>query len=490
MLSRSLTPVTLVCLIFFSCSSVPPAREETPAPRKIVAANSLQRQLDTLLGDSSLSRCLIGTEILSLEDGKIVYERNSGYLFHPASNMKLLTTAVAVKLLGKEFKFRTSVGSNSPISEGVLKGNLVVKGSGDPLLRSSDLDSLARLVRECGVETVTGDLVGDISYFDTVAWGAGWMWDDEPDPDEAFITPLTVNSNAIELLVRPGKRIGEPSGFQFEPSSPALPVRNSSLTSVDTLLPPLSVTRRRGENTILIEGRIAPHTPEQHFALSIWKPEHYFLELFREKLSSHGVKIRGSVRLEIASGSVQLAEVSHPVDSVLHQVNKPSDNLAAENLLKAMAAEAGRVPGSSAHGLFLLRSTLAEMGVDTTNMILADGSGVSWYNEISPAAIVQVLRNLYEDRDRFGRFYGSLPVGGVDGTLKNRMRGTRAEGNVHAKTGSLTGASTLSGYVTSADGKLLAFSILCNHFPSRISILREMQDKLVEILAGSHAGAQ
>ncbi|HEY6192148.1 MAG TPA: D-alanyl-D-alanine carboxypeptidase/D-alanyl-D-alanine-endopeptidase [Bacteroidota bacterium] len=487
---RNLVAAVLSGLILSSCSSVPPAREEPPVPVKLPPARTLQSQLDALLGDTLLAPCLIGVEIRSLENGKTLYRHNTGNLFHPASNMKLLTTAVALRLLGPGYKFRTSVLSPSPIHNGILAGDLVIRGSGDPLLRSSDLDSLASLVRECGIDSITGNLVGDVSYFDTLSWGAGWMWDDEPDADEAFFTPLTVNSNAIEVLVRPGRRSGEPAGFTLEPPTATLRVRNSSITSPDTLIPPLQVTRRRGDNTILVEGRIEPHSAEAHFDLSVWKPEFHFLELFREKLSEHGVSLRGPVRIDIGAGGVQLAEFSHPIDSVLHQINKLSDNLGAENLLKTMAAEESHEAGSSAHGLSIMKSALATMGIDTAKMILADGSGVSWYNAISPAAIVQLLKSVYEDRDRFERYYESLPVGGVDGTLKNRMKGTPASGNVHAKTGSLTGASSLSGYVTSADGKLLAFSILCNHFPGRISILREVQDKIVELLAGSRAGAE
>lgn len=479
-----------VCLTFCSCSSAPPSREQLPGTRNSVTEHALQREIDGILDDSLLAPCLTGVEILSLEGGKVLYERNGTKLFHPASNMKLLTTAAALNILANDFLFRTTVRADSPSHNGVLSGDLQVKGSGDPLLTTSHMDSLADLVRKSGIDTISGDLVGDVSYFDSLYWGAGWMWDDEPDADEAFITPLTVNANAVEVLVRPGRRIGDTTACLLEPRTGYVSIQNSGITSLDTLVPGLRVSRRRGENTIRIEGRIPPHSPEQHFLLSVWRPELYFLQLFAEKLVEHGVRIGGSLRLGTAAGKLQIAEVSHPIDSVIHRVNKQSDNIAAENLLKTLAAERSGQPGSAAGALVLVRSYLSGIGLDTAKMSLNDGSGVSWYNEIAPASVVELLRGIHEDRDRFERFYESLPVGGADGTLKNRLRGTSAAGNVRAKTGSLTGASALSGYVTSADGKLLAFSILCNHFPGQIGILRDVQDRIVDILARYNVSAQ
>ena len=327
--------------------------------------------------------------------------------------------------------------------------------------------------------------MGNTSYFDTLSWGAGWMWDDEPDPDEAFISALNVNDNAIEVSVRPGRRIGEPVEVTLNPPTAFVNVLNSGVTSRDTLIQHVRVTRRRGENTIVIEGRMDPHAPQEQFTLSVWKPELYFLSLFKERLAEAGVKVRGPVRLDTLAGTLELAELLHPIDSILHKVNKPSDNLAAESLLKAIAAEKGGTRGSATVGLSLAESCMAAIGVDTTNMMLYDGSGVSWYNAITPDALAQLLVKMSRDPDQFRVFYESLPVAGVDGTLKARMKGTSAEGNVHAKTGSLTGVSSLSGYATSADGTPLAFSILCNHFPSKLSILRDKQDKIMELLTGS-----
>jgi serine-type D-Ala-D-Ala carboxypeptidase/endopeptidase (penicillin-binding protein 4) len=520
MLDKSVVVVIVIGLALSSCATVPPERgtpgrgqperippervpHERTTPERVVfarvppaeavrntALDTLREQIDSLLNDSAFAPSLIGIKVVLLDSGRTVYERNSNKLFHPASNMKLLTTAAALKLLSPEFRFRTSVRADSAISHGVLHGNLYVKGSGDPLVRTSDIDSLASKVRSSGITRISGDIVGDVTYFDTLSWGAGWMWDDEPSSDEAFITPLTVNDNAIDIVVRPGRRRGERPLVLLEPPTRYVSVLNSATTSFDTLIPSLTVTRPRGGNTLRLDGRIPPHSPEQRFKLSVWRPEYYFLQLFREKLIEQGVKVGKFLRLDSARGTVQLAEVSHEFDSVLHQINKASDNLGAENLLKVIGAEKNGPPGSAVQALLLVKSSLASAGVDTANLVLSDGSGVSWYNEVSPGALVQLLTGMYRDHTGFARFYESLPVGGVDGTLKNRLWRTRAEGNVHAKTGSLSGVSSLSGYVTSADGKLLAFSILCNHFPAQLSLLRDLQDRIVSLLAGSHSGRE
>ncbi|TLY30053.1 MAG: D-alanyl-D-alanine carboxypeptidase/D-alanyl-D-alanine-endopeptidase, partial [Ignavibacteria bacterium] len=332
---------SLVLLFFLlaSCSSVPPTGKPTSPDTGRSALDKLHSQIDTILADSTLLPCFIGVKIVSLKDGTVLYERNGNKLFHPASNMKLLTTAAGLRILGKDFKFRTVLTADSVVRRGELRGSLYVRGFGDPLTMISDIDSLARIVRSHGIERVRGGIVGNTSYFDTLSWGAGWMWDDEPDPDEAFISALNVNDNAIEVSVRPGRRIGEPVEVTLNPPTAFVNVLNSGVTSRDTLIQHVRVTRRRGENTIVIEGRMDPHAPQEQFTLSVWKPELYFLSLFKERLAEAGVKVRGPVRLDTLAGTLELAELLHPIDSILHKVNKPSDNLAAESLLKAIAAE-------------------------------------------------------------------------------------------------------------------------------------------------------
>jgi D-alanyl-D-alanine carboxypeptidase/D-alanyl-D-alanine-endopeptidase (penicillin-binding protein 4) len=478
---RNFFSIAVLLLFLQACSTLNTTRQTSPGT--LTGRAQLQSQIDGILDDSVFAPSLIGVKIVSLDDGKVLYSRNSNKLFHPASNMKLLTTSTAVSLLDKDFRFTTRIYADREARDSILSGNLYVKGCGDPLTTTADLDSVAVSIKQLGIREITGNLVGNVTYFDDIPWGAGWMWDDEPDAYAAFITPLTVNENAVHLTVRPGKANGDSLSFSVEPQTHYVPVTNYGVTSSDTTLPGLSPTRRKDDTTIIIRGHMKPGDPEQQFDISVWKPEMYFLDLLKTALNRNGVEVDGGVRVDTAIGKFRITEFSHPVDSVVHRINKMSDNLAAENLLKTLSAEKQGTPGSAAAGLNIVKEYLSRIGIDTTKMNLADGSGLSFYNLVSPDIIVQILRSQYSNPSTFKRFYESLPVGGVDGTLKNRMRTTHAQGNVHAKTGSISGVSTLSGYVRTADGRMLAFSFMANHFPGMITSLRNAQDTVMELLA-------
>lgn len=475
--------ILVATLVLASCGgSIRPVHEQTLKP--VAASNSLlTSRIDRIVNSPDLASCFIGIKIRSLADGTVLYEQNADKLFHPASNMKLLTTATALHSLPSDFQFTTRLLSDASIADGVLRGDLYVRGAGDPLLRDSDLDSLVEQVRSAGVRRISGDIIGDVSMMDTLYWGAGWMWDDEPYAEHAFITPLTVNANAVTILISPGDKIGRPARVIIDPPSPFLQIVNTSVTTTDTLFPILDVTRRSRENTIAVSGRVGPGTAERKFFLSVWRPELYFLSMLKDKLAESGVVVKGNVRLGTYAGDRWLAEISHPLDSIVSQINKLSDNLAAELLLKTVGSVRMGIPGSATSGLAVVKEYLTGIGLDTSQMILKDGSGVSWYNGVTPDQLLDLLTCEYADRSTFPRFYASLPIAGVDGTLKSRMIGTRAEGNVHAKTGTLTGVSSLSGYVTTADGVMLAFSIMCNHYPGQIAALRSAQNHIMELLA-------
>ncbi|MFI5252267.1 MAG: D-alanyl-D-alanine carboxypeptidase/D-alanyl-D-alanine-endopeptidase [Bacteroidota bacterium] len=457
--------------------------------RRVVFENvkELQKKIDDILNAKELASSLTGIKIISVDDGKILYEKNSAKLLHPASNTKLITTAAALAKLPR-YKFQTKLYCDGKAKNGVINGNLYLKGGSDPLLVSSDLDSLADIAQKHGIVSITGNLVGDISFFDTVAWGRGWMWDDEPSTDEPFITPLSLDSNCVSVSVAPSSADGMKAIIHLEPDIDIFTIANSCLTQHDTVNNPVRVTRRRGTDNILIQGAIFPGAPGQTFTFSAWQPELVTLQVFRKKLQARGITIKGECVLDTVHGKTLLGEIDHPIDSALVKVNKESYNLGAENLLKTLASEIYHAPGTWENGILVVKDYLFQIGVDTSNMILMDGSGVSFYNLFTPSDMVRLLRAQYRSKTNFGRFYATLPVAGIDGTLRNRMKGTRAEGNVHAKTGTLTGASALSGYVTTVDNKLLAFSIMSNHFPGEGKVLRDAQNKILELLADYKAG--
>jgi serine-type D-Ala-D-Ala carboxypeptidase/endopeptidase (penicillin-binding protein 4) len=474
----------LLCIVtaIFSAASFSANKKK---PRVIFEnLKQIQAKIDEILDAKELSSSLTGVKIAPVDDETIVYVRNSTKLFHPASNTKIITTAAALAKLPK-YVYRTRLFSDNKIKDSVLSGDLYVKGGGDPQIVSADLDTLAAMVERNGIKTITGNLVGDISYFDTVAWGHGWMWDDEPSTDEPFITPLCVDSNSIHITIVPGTSQAK---CTIEPFTDLFTIANTSSTHKDTANNPLIVTRRRGSNIVTVGGRLHPGSSAQEFDYSTWKPELVFLHILRDKLEARGITLKGTCTLGTDHGKTLIGEIDHSLDSVIIRVNKESYNLGAENLVKTLAAEVSGTPGTCEKGMVIIKSYLDRLGIDTTNMILFDGSGVSFYNLFSPADMVRLLKAQYKSKNNFGTFYASLPVAGVDGTLKNRMKGTAAAGNVRAKTGTLTGASALSGYVTTADKKLLAFSIMSNHFPGEGKVLRDVQNRILELLAGWKTG--
>ena len=445
--------------------------------------DTLQRYIDRMLDDSTFSPCFFGIKIVSVNNGRILYDRNPEKLFHPASNTKLFTTATALHLFDSKFRCKTKFSFDGKIIKHILRGNFVLKGFGDPLFTTDDLDSIVTVVKKMGITTIKGNLIGNESYFDDVPWGRGWMWDDEPDPDEAFISPLTMNDNAIDMIISSGQQKGMPPSIQFKPQTSQCRIINNGVTSNDTSIPPLHVTRKRGENTFEITGRLEPRSLPQKFSFSVYQPSMFTLRLLKERLQINGITVTGSLLLDSTTSSAPHGvEFSHSIDSVIHRINKESDNIAAENILKILGAEYFHTTGSTESGLRVVREYLDHEGIDTSAITLVDGSGVSLYNAVTPNAIVGLLVKQHQNQRTFNRFYESLPIAGIDGTLHSRMRGTPAEGNVHAKTGSLTGVSALSGYATTKSGTLLAFSFLAEYLPKDIGTLRNLQDRMLEFL--------
>ncbi|HLX12493.1 MAG TPA: D-alanyl-D-alanine carboxypeptidase/D-alanyl-D-alanine-endopeptidase, partial [Bacteroidota bacterium] len=306
--------------------------------------------------------------------------------------------------------------------------------------------------------------------------------DDEPESDEPFITPLSVNGNSIRITVYPGLP-GKAGSYAAIPLLESFGVENLSITTTDTNVIALNVLRPHGENRFIIQGRVNPSDTAAHFDVSVWRPEMFFLDLLKMSLAARGISVAGHEKIDSLDGKTILADFIHPIDSVLTHINKNSENLGAENLLKTLSSEKIGKPGTWNNGVLAVKNYLETTGVDTSDILLFDGSGVSFYNAISPDIIIKVLTDQYHRKKTFERFYSTLPIAGIDGTLKGRMKKPPTEGNVHAKTGTLTGVSALSGYVTTAAGHMLAFSILNNHSPRQSHELHELQDEIATLLA-------
>ena len=449
---------------------------------------NLKTAIDYLLRNDIFKSTNIGIDIYDLTADESLYQLNEKMLFNPASNMKLLTSAAGLVFLGPRYNFITSVIYTGDIVNTTLYGDIYIVGGFDPVFETSDLNRFITDIKKAGITEITGDLYGDVSRKDSAFWGQGWMWDDDPSTDAPYLSALNINSNSIDVRVN-GTEQGEKAEVITSPATQYVKIFNSTITS--SVYPQkIKITRdwRNRTNDIYVKGYILP--PEFtsndtiEYSLNIYKPELYFLTLFKEKLAASGIKFSGEIGLRQKPNSIKwLSVLSHEYDSVMVYMNKKSDNLSAEMTLYSLAASFNTYPVSASEGLEVIDSLLTLCGVND-DYLLADGSGVSRYNLLSAGQILSVLKYMYSNESNlFNIYYDSLPVAGVDGTLSERMNGTGAEEKVHAKTGTLQGVSCLSGYVISKNNHLIAFSVLEQNYVDKTAFARYIQDKICELLS-------
>ncbi len=471
----------------------------------------LQTRIRGVLQRPSLAQAFVGVKVTSAETGKILFEENSNKLLRPASGMKLYTVATALDRLSPDYRFVTSVYARTkPDAAGVIRGDLTLYGRGDPSLsfrfNNNDyfkaVNDLAARIVAAGVKRVEGDLVGDETYFVGPPYGGGWEWEDLQWWYGAEVSALTVNDNYLELTVTPGAQPGAPAVVTIRPAAPLLMISNRVITSVKGTRRDLNVYRPLNSDTIELSGTIAAgDTYTGRIAMS--RPALLMAYLLRSALAQQGVTITGKTRMvpaptasttrvlePAATGLVEVANFqSHPLSLISAHTLKPSQNLYTEMLLRALGRVAGPMTASAATtrtseaaGLEVVKAFLKDAGVNPSSLVLADGSGLSRGDMITADATVQLLAHMRRHRYAIA-FREALPVGGIDGTLRNRFKGTPAENNLRAKTGTLSTASSLSGYVTTAAGEELIFSIIVNNYPDGTSPVGDCIDPIALLLA-------
>ena len=455
------------------------------------AIAELQHKIDTMLQDLTLYQTRTGIKVVSLKTGEVLYAKDSELLFHPASNMKLLTTATALTKLGPNFRFKTILyADTASFADSSITGNLYLKGFADPDLTTKDLWWMVQKLKEKGVKEIAGNLICDENYLDDLYWGSGWMWDDVSSWYWAPIGALTVNDNCITVKVEPALNVGDSLLVHLDPPTSYMKIENYGVTvdSTDTTrLKAFKVERkwREKENTVVVEGGLTVHSSEQEFDIDVVDPSLYVGILFTEILQHENINFEGQILKDtVPDTSLELIQhLSAPLTEAVINTNKISDNLSAELILKTLGAELRGIPGTAEEGISVIKEYFQEIGVDTSSFELADGSGVSRYNVVSPDQIIELLKAMHQDFRVQAEFKTSLPIAGVDGTLKDRMKNTPAEGKLRAKTGTLQGVSSLSGYTTTADGELLAFSMMMEHFVVSTSKIRGIQDRIAAVIS-------
>ncbi len=450
----------------------------------------LVSDIKELIDDPFFEKTLIAIDIFNLTDSISLFSKNEKLLLRPASNMKLLTSTSALINLGESYNFKTDLYHTGIIEGEELYGDLFVVGGFDPDFTTEDLDSLVKVLISLGIKKVFGVIYGDTSKKDSLYWGKGWMWDDDPEPSAPYLSALNINDNSIEVFVE-GGIIDSQAIVTVNPETDFVTIENNSVTVGPYDSDDFFITRDwiNRKNTVMVEGTVSKTSvidSSEHLSkINLLYPEKYFLTLFREELEKVGFEIEKPIEIKpLPENAVYLISINRSIDTVLYYLNKESDNLNAEMLIYAMALADSGAPATAYNGLAAVKRLIDSLGFNPDNYSIADGSGVSHYNLVSAELLLESLKYMYyNQKDLFELFYNSLPVAGVDGTLKNRMKNTSAQNNVHAKTGTLNGVSNLSGYVTSKNSHLIAFSILVQNFVDEYSKARSFQDKICELLA-------
>lgn len=453
------------------------------------ARERLTGAIDRALAAPAMDGVGAAVLVVSLDRGDTLYARQADRLYTPASNLKLFTSASAYRWLGPDYRFTTALLATGPVRGDTLRGDVVLVGRGDPDLVTADLAALADTLAGRGVRVVTGDVRADASWFDDVEWGSGWMWDDGPFWYWPYVSALTLDDNTVKVVVRPGAAPGDTVRVALEPPTAYVRVRVTATTVGRGEPDSLEVVRHWvpvKENAVDVGGTLPLGADSIVAERTVEDPALFAATVLDELLAARGVEVLGApVRRPLAGAAADTVavHVSPPLAESVHNLLKISDNLTAEQLVKVVGAETAGPPGSYEKGLHAERLFLSrEVGLDTLRIHLADGSGVSRYNLVTARQIVRLLGWMARREDLFESWFAGLPVAGEDGTLEDRMGGSAAEGRVHAKTGSLSGVSSLSGYATAADGERLAFSTIMEFFTGPTGPRRAVQDSIAAAL--------
>ena len=452
--------------------------------------SSVKAGIDSVLSGKDFESTLMGINVYDLTAKKELYSKNDKLLFRPASNLKILTTSAGLKYLEPSYNFKTTVLYSGKIRNEILHGDIYVVGGCDPIFSVKDLDSIALAIKSLGIKKINGNLYGDISMMDSLFWGDGWMWNDDPSTDQPYLCALEINENSIGVIVKPGK-IGEKAKISLAPQTDFFKIENFTETVPADSPSTIDLDRNwiNRKNTLIIKGNVPdkfiPESSQDTLSVNVYDPQLYFMYLLKETLNKFGIKTEGKIRFEKADISrlEKICNVEHSLESVVHYTDKVSYNLGAEMVLRAIAVKYFGKPATARNGIKFVDSLITSAGMDPNNYRIVDGSGVSHYNLITASLLVHVLKYLYNDRpDLYKIIYNAFPVAGVDGTLKHRFLNTPGQNNVHAKTGSLSGVSSLSGYLTAENGHQIAFSMLVQSYGRSPKIYRDAQDKICNIL--------
>jgi len=461
-----------------------------PAPTAVAAR--IERAVRHALASEALRQAVVSVDVRTLEGGRPVLVRNPDLSMTPASVMKLATTAAALDALGPEARFSTTLQSTArPDSQGHLMADLYLVGGGDPslsreLLNRPEygvLEILADALHEAGVRRVEGKVRGCGGLFVGERRGSDWPWEDLVWSYGAEVSALTFADGSANLKLSAGAAPGDPIGIERHPPSDYYRVDSTAVTCAEGAPSNLVLERPFGRNVISLHGCLAAGSPALDRFVALEDPPLYAATVQGEALRAKGIEVTGGIASceEPPAGALVLARYQGaPLKEILKDVNKMSHNLRAEMLFRLVGQKIHGV-GSAEAGRDAVSDFLKAHGVDLQGWDIEDGSGDSRSDLVTARGITDLLRAMYRHRDA-DAFRDSLPVSGVDGTLKDRLGDGRAKGRVEAKTGTLRHVHALAGYAHPQRGESLVFTVLVNHATAPAGEVRRAIDEIVSAL--------
>ncbi len=468
--------------------------QEYPTKNRVI--KNFRAQIDSLTDAPEFQPGFFGIYIEETASGQVIYARNPQRLFMPASNMKLFTTTTAMALLDSNFYFKTSLYHDGYIRNDTLYGNLIVKGSGDPTISGRFYqDDILTVFKEwitaldsLHIHYINGKIIGDDNIMDDCGLGYGWSWDDLSYYYAAPTSGLTFNDNCLDFECWPAVNVGEKANIQINPQTAYVNLINEIRTVPSGEKRKINFERQLGTNRIRLFGQIPADADTIRDSIALENPTLYACTVLKETLNGFGIGGGEACDIDDLTDSIPdydylklIAEhQSVKLPQIIKTINKISHNLYAEQIQKTLGI-VFKQEGSTKAGISIEYDWFSSLGIDTTCMFIVDGSGLSRQNLVTPYQIATILRAI-KKYPNFGYFFDSLPVMGVDGTVKNRLKDSNAAGQVFAKTGYVDKVRSLSGYVKAQDGREYIFSILANHYATPTSAINDLQDRIVTLL--------
>lgn len=437
----------------------------------ISSGTSLQAGVDKLINRLN-PNVNLGIVVIDLTSGATLYKRNAERLYIPASNMKLFSEAATLMALGPDYRFKNQLSTSAgQLTQGVLQGNLYVHLSGDPSFSRDDLNTLLGSLKEWNINTIQGNVIIDSSLAAVTAYPPGWLKSDLSYSYGAPIAPLMLDANRLTVTVNPGAQAGSPAIVEVDDGGGAIALNNQATTKANAKGCGVGFSLDQ-ENHLTVRGCVGLGQWAVQQRLAIKNPLMYAQGMIKSELAKANIQLNGQVQLGKApAGSLLIAtQYSKPISQLMADTLKPSDNLYADSLYLHTAAKINGAPLNWNEAQPVIKNFLQQQtGIDLKNAIFTDGSGLSRYNLVTPEQTISLLQFLYQRFPLSYEYIAALPISGRDGTLQKRFKEPGQQGFVRAKTGTMTGMNSLSGYLYTVNGHTIAFAMFINRLPGKSS---------------------